>query len=189
MKWGILVVGIALVLVSAVFLAIPLFSQPNCSGTVGNGATSTGPHPVACRVTTFLVPLNLAVSWTSSAPGTLVLEICTGMTTTNASGTPQSQLAGCTNSFNESASAPSGGGGTTPTISIGNGDYLVVSYVPQSGNAGASFSSKTTLPQVGLPVLLVGAIVVAAGLLMRKPPVRELERAGPPPPPKPIEGI
>lgn len=191
MRLGILAVGIVLVIVSVVFLEVPLFSQPNCSGTVGNnrsGISNAGSPPIYCKVTTLLLPLNVAVAWTSSGPGTLYLEICTTMTTTNVSGSSQDTLSGCSNSTTQSVSGSSGGSRSTPTISVANGDYLVIGFASQIGNGGASVTTKTSIPQVGLPILTVGAIVVIAGLVMRKRFVSQGMTPGSPPK-KPVEGL
>ena len=164
MRSGVLAVGLVLAIIGAVVLEYPLFPQSVCSGSVGDNYLPNfpagGPPPIECQVKTELMPIQLVVSWTSNGTGTFFLYLCT----TNETFTSGQPVLPPDCTFTASQTGTSGASGT---FSASSGEYLLLYFTSTHGSS-AQATTKSTQPLVGLPLLVLGVIVVLAGIAMRK---------------------
>jgi hypothetical protein len=182
LRISILAVGIVFLAIGLVFMEVPLFSQSSCSGTMTGGAQgSPAPEPVTCKVSSSLMPLTIAISWSTTGAGFLNISLCTKVVTENLSGNIVTYLSQCTSASPGTITNPSGSSGTI-TFTASGGDYIDAAFTP-SGSSSASVSAKSNLPLVGLPIAIFGAVVVVLGIILRSPSKDEEPKTE-----KPVEG-
>ena len=172
MRAGILVAGIVLILLGAVFLYVPIVPQ--------GSQKVTESQPYAFNLTGFSLfgSQPIRMTWTSNVPIVFAAAAC-------------SSLSACTSASLTGLSSVSIQTGTsgTFTLSVPNGGTVIVGIVSTQSNssstpANANVSVTTALGTVGTALLVLGIVIFLVGLVLRKK--RKMVPMPPPPPMTPV---
>ena len=158
MRPVILIIGILVIIAGVVIAEVP-FDQ---SGS----KTITPTSPIAFHISQHVavVPNEpVVLSWSSSAPVTVAIQTCSSINSNAPSIWSQ-----CTGGSNQTQTGTSGSWSTS--LPAGGG-YLWIGIITTAGSGTSptvSTSVKTSVPTGALGLWVIGALIVVAGVLLRR---------------------
>jgi hypothetical protein len=153
---GLVAVGVVLLLIGAVLLFVPVVPQPN------ETVSSTAELPYyAAQVSGFALTgtTPIAVSW--SVNGSNPVQIVAGACTGSCQNENTSQISSLTTQNGTSGSF---------TLNQPNGGTILMGVVYGGGPVTVTFKITTALSTVGSALLVIGILVLIAGLILRRTP-------------------